>query len=64
MQQTLKKTSERARRSLEQFLHSHLIDNFRIDGDAVRIGSRTYRALECQCGVPGCDGWEMVPLGS
>lgn len=43
--------------TLEEKLRGQQIDNWAIDGDQVRIGSRLWRAERCACGSPRCDGW-------
>ena len=50
------------RLALEIFVQSFGIADFSITGKQVRVGTRFWRAVECRCGIKGCEGWEMIPM--
>lgn len=46
---------------LAEYVRSWNIDNFSIRGNDLRVGSRHWKAEECQCGLPECAGWSIFP---
>ena len=55
------KNSGPARPSVADYLRSVSVDNFIVEGRDVRVGSRWWTAVECRCGLIGCNGWELIP---
>jgi hypothetical protein len=51
-----------ARLALPNYIRSFGIENFAIEGDQVRVGSRFWRADECRCALEACEGWAMIPV--